>query len=511
MLKPYAIDSAKSSDVSTLATGASIALFGRLGGRGLAMLTMIIFARTLGPTLFGLFAISWALIRIVALITPLGLDKGVIRFGALSIERDEQDNLGQVIKWSFLLALCAGIVATAILVALAQFIEQAYDKPSLAQIIRLFAIVLPVISMLRVGAAATRMTQRTQFSVLAEDLVQPAMHLALFLGAFLLGWQLLGAIVTSILSFVIALLVILFFVFKLFPNISWLEMDRKYYHTVKSLLKYSLPITLAGSFALSITWIDQLFVGYYLPSSDAGIYQAALQISVLFALVMGSFTAIVAPMVASSHAKGDIGRLEEIYRVTTKWGAYINLPALLVIVFAAEEILTLLYGPSYASGWLALTILMAGQLVNVLTGTVAPLLTMTGHQYRWFFISGIAFFVNVILNIMFIPQWGLAGAAFGTAVATAILFSLALIQARRLLHIHVYDYRIVKSLLAAGVAAIIILLCQPFLQGNAFTTICAFTLIAYGVQTGMLLLFGLDAEDKQVINQLKSRMFMNRS
>lgn len=510
MLKSRALNSEKSSDVGILATGAGIALFGRLGGRALAMLTMIILARTLGPTLFGLFAIGWALIRIAAIITPLGLDKGVVRFGILSIQHDQQVNVSLVLRWSFLLALCAGVIVTALFMVTAQSIEQVYNKPGLADTIRMFAIVLPVMSVLQVGAAATRITQRMQFSVLAEDLIQPTVHLLLYLALFLLGWRLIGAITASITSFTVALLVVLFFVYKLFPNVKWLAISKDRNHLIKPLLKYSLPITLAGSFALSITWIDQLFIGYYLPSSSAGIYQAVLQMSVLFALVMGSFTAIVAPMVATLYAKGDTKRLEEIYRVTTKWNVYINLPALLVIMFAAEDALTVLYGSAYASGWLALTILMAGQLVNVLTGTVAPLLTMTGHQYRWFLVSGIAFAMNIVLNAILIPKWGLAGAAFGTSVATAILFTLALVQARRLLSIHVYDYRIVKCFVAAGISTLIILLCRPFMQTGAFVTLCVFAIIAYGVQGAMLMLFGLDAEDKQVLNQLISRVFVNK-
>jgi O-antigen/teichoic acid export membrane protein len=69
-------------DISTLASGAGITLFGKVSGRGIDALTEILLARWLGPTAFGLYAIGMTVLRIVGTIGAFGLNNGVIQFGA---------------------------------------------------------------------------------------------------------------------------------------------------------------------------------------------------------------------------------------------------------------------------------------------------------------------------------------------------------------------------------------------------------------------------------------------
>lgn len=69
---PIAADRAGSTaaDSATLASGAGLALVGRVSGRVLQVLTEIFLARVLGPAIFGLYAAGWTLLRIIGLIAP---------------------------------------------------------------------------------------------------------------------------------------------------------------------------------------------------------------------------------------------------------------------------------------------------------------------------------------------------------------------------------------------------------------------------------------------------------
>src|SRR2546429_4299282 len=79
-----AIDAAvsKQRDVNKLAAGAGIALGGRMLGRGLLLGVDVALARLLGPVQYGIYVIGWTISRLVQLLSPLGLNSGVIRFGA---------------------------------------------------------------------------------------------------------------------------------------------------------------------------------------------------------------------------------------------------------------------------------------------------------------------------------------------------------------------------------------------------------------------------------------------
>lgn len=71
------------------------------------------------------------------------------------------------------------------------------------------------------------------------------------------------------------------------------------------------------------------------------------------------------------------------------------------------------------NGHIALLILCAGQIVNVLCGSVGMVLLMTGHQQYSIFSVLIAVLLNAGLNLLLIPVYGLTGTAIATASSVA--------------------------------------------------------------------------------------------
>ena len=407
-------------DVTRLARGAGISVVGKLVGRGTHFVGQILLARFLGPAAFGLYALGWTILRISSLLIPLGLDKGIIHFGS-KFHRERPFLFNNVLRQSLLISLFSGFVWGSFVYVLAPWLASVvFKEPSLASILRLFAYAVPTVAVMKVCVAATQVSQRMKYSVLAEDLGQPIIGLLLFLLFWWAGWHLRGAVIATVLSFVAALLLAFLFVRHLF-TIRW-RRDGDDIFPARQLLAFSLPAAMTGVFINLIIWSDRLFIGYYLPAFDVGIYQAISQSSVLFVIILSGFNAIFAPMIADLYHKGEMARLEELFRVTTKWGLYVSLPLFLVICIAPRELLWVLFGEEYVVGVAPLLILSAGQLVNLGSGAVGYMLIMTGHQNRWFVSTIVAFVANFVLNAVLIPLWGNVGAATATAVATSALY-----------------------------------------------------------------------------------------
>lgn len=66
---------------------------------------------------------------------------------------------------------------------------------------------------------------------------------------------------------------------------------------------------------------------------------------------------------------------------------------------------------------LAFIVLSIGQLINVSFGPVGQLAIHTGHEKGTAVVIGVGAMINVILNVLLIPQWGMFGAAIATAVS----------------------------------------------------------------------------------------------
>ncbi len=498
-----------SGDVANLAKGAGITLFGRISGRGTHILGQVALARLLGPETFGLYAIGWTILRIAALVAPLGLEHGVIRYGSQQWHKDPSGLKG--VLWQSLgVALLSGLLFGGGLYVAAPWLAQVvFQKPGLLWAIRGFGIALIPATTLRVAAAATRISQRMQYSALAEEFTPPAAHLLLLvIIVYFLGWGLLGAVAAGVLSFALGLLLALYFIRGLFQEIF--ATRAKFVFGTAELLSFSLPASLAGIFTVLITWITRLMVGYFLPASEVGIYQAASQAAMLFAIILSAFNAIFTPMIASLYHDGYLQRLNELFKVSTKWGLYVSLPLVLVLTVAPKEVLTAVFGWQYQNGAFPMTILVAGQLINVGTGAVGFLLIMTGYQNRWLLLSAGLLIISVALNILLIPRWGLLGAALGTAGSVGGLFTLGLLQVRRSLGFWPYDRRYLKGALATALSLCALILFRGVISSASPLALCGLTITSLVVFGITLILLGLDAEDRLLARLLRERL-KNRS
>ena len=79
-----------------------------------------------------------------------------------------------------------------------------------------------------------------------------------------------------------------------------------------------------------------------------------------------------------------------------------------------------IFGPEFTEAHWALKILVIGQLVNALSGSVGNLLSMTGYQNQLMLVSGCTALINLVLNAIAIPLWGTVGAALTTALTLSI-------------------------------------------------------------------------------------------
>lgn len=483
-----------------LAAGTGIAVSGRLLGRGTRLLVDVALARLLGPKQFGLYAIGFTLTRIITLISPLGLNTGVIRFGSRYWKQDDASFKGVLIQSLVTTALSASVLGL-LCFWKAEWISQSFfHKPDLTPVLRWFALSFPLISVLTVAAASTRISQRMKFGIFAEDVSQPIVELALVLilvGLF--GGGLLGSMVARMGSLIFALILAFRYLVKLFGCLAAPDISPKF--PGRSLLAFSLPASLTGVLGVLTLWVNRLVVGHYCSPGEVGIYQAASYIPVSVAIVVNAVGAIFSPMTADLSQRSQLATMQELYKVSTKWTLYAVIPPILIMCFVPAQLLTVLFGAPYAGGAHALVIMAIGQLLNAASGCVGILLVMSGHQKITSALFTSLFAMNLLLSVLLIPRWGIVGAAWATACTDAGLWIPLLFVAWHTLKAQPYDRRYLKLLLATALACIAVIL--PIHGGTILVRLLVSSTLATAVFWGTLLFAGLDEEDHQFTNRLR--------
>ena len=197
--------------------------------------------------------------------------------------------------------------------------------------------------------------------------------------------------------------------------------------TTNELLKVSAPMMSAKYLTMIYTWLDILILAWYAKEAQVAIYRVATRLTSLATIPLISINSIAGPKFAEAFGKNDDKQLRNSVRQTTRLVFWSCMPILAIfLIFPKFSMWT--FGKDFtgSEAVLVFVIVTLGQAANVLTGPVTVLLNMTGRQKITMYYALATVVIDVTLNLILIPIYGIVGAAIATSVARTVLnFGLA--------------------------------------------------------------------------------------
>jgi O-antigen/teichoic acid export membrane protein len=490
-------------DVSTLARGSGITFFG--GGFSLAVgaLAQLLVARLLGPQKLGIYSLGRAITRIGNQVAPLGLNSAVVYYAARHWKTDPA-KLRDVLVQSIAATLVSGSIFMVVLYLSAPWIAlRVFGDPTLVRALRMLSPAIAIYPTLRVAKQATGVSFRMQYRVYT-DLISSVAFIAIFLGLFMVGGAMRAAVLAYVGSAALALVVACYFLQRLFADAF---SDRtKPQFILPALFAYALPAFLSILFTAPLESSDRLIIGYFFSPSQVGLYQAASQAAVGVGVGLLAVGAVAAPMIANLHGRGEMDRLSELFRVSTKWVFYFGLAAFLLIASESHAVMSMLYGRRFREGSVALLILAFGRLIDSAAGSARAMLLLTGHQNRLLRITSFTLALQIVLSVILTPRFGIAGAASARVLATLAVAVISLSAVKSSLGLWPYDRRYLKGLLAAAVTGVVLLLSHQIRLPSALLRVALAGIVSAGTFSAMLMITGLDEEDWHVFGMVQRRL-----
>jgi O-antigen/teichoic acid export membrane protein len=414
------IISSKPGDIHLreLVSGGSLALFYKLMGGFFGYLFLFMISRGLGADSVGKIILSLTILNIVHVLGKLGCDRALVRFVAQHSSVNKAESIRYVYFKILKLCLISGIIAsTAVYVFSPQIANHIFNKPDLDLTIRIGAFgILPMILMF-INSECLRGLKNITASSLIENVLPLFFSLVLTGLLFLFSFDANFALICYIAGLFIACAVSFRVWFQdsgIGSAVSRGEM------TLAAILSISLPMLLSNSMNLTMRWMDTIMLGVFRTEHEVAVYTVALKVAGVTSMILMAINAIATPKFAELYWKNDLQGLRRIVRQSTKIVFWVSLPVLLVIVVFSSFILTF-FGKEFTEGCFALLVLACGQFINASSGSVASLLQMTERHKAFQNIMIVGTLLNVILNLLLIPRYGINGAAVATA--TSVVFS----------------------------------------------------------------------------------------
>ncbi|BBO68080.1 polysaccharide biosynthesis protein [Desulfosarcina alkanivorans] len=494
-------------DSGTILKIAKNSFFG-LGGNVVTVLLRlaisIIIVRSFGADIYGTYILSMTILEVTRMMALIGMENSVVKFVAEFKALDDIPRLKGFIYSSMGISFIFSILLSLSLFLFSSLIvEKVFPIGGNVVMIKIMAASIPVSVVGRLCLSSLQGMKHVKYKIFVFKILIPTARLAMVIVTIHAGYLMAGIAWSYVLSEVAGLIYSIYVLVKNMP-----EIIQKTYTVfeVRKLVSFSTPMLFSGLFNTIIGKADVLLLAHYLPASMVGIYGLAQRLTPFIAFPLDSFNRIFAPIIADLFARRKNIELGIQFKMVTKWILTASLPIFCLLTYFSKEILAIM-GPNFIFGSQAMIILCVSQLANSATGSVGYMLVMTGRPKANLWNSGIMCIINIILNILLIPSFGIVGAAFATAFAVIAVQLLRLGEVWYFLKMHPYRNDIWKPVLSCLVSFLVIHSSDLiFVDINEIARIMMFSIVFLASYTGLLFLFKLSYEDRVTLYAIKKKL-----
>lgn len=507
---------AKNPMLLIAAQGSVLTLTGTIAGKCLSFLLRFIVIRLLGAKWFGYYAIAMALVEFARIVASIGLPRGGMRFLAMALASDEKEKLPQVITTALVIPCLLSILCSLLLFLSADIVANFwFHDQHIANILRLFSVTVPFAALLKVGCELSRGFLTTRYAVLVENFLVPVAQLCLFVILYFLRHDFNALIYGTVLSYGFGCISMLFFLSRqlrklmgyellMRPRWQWLFDKGK----GMELIRYSFPLFLSGVTVILMNYIDIFMIGRFVGAEDVGVYVAASMVAnfISSSLVI-PVNSIFVPLVAARHGCKDIAAISHLYVATTRWLFIFSVPLIACVILGRKNIMWIFGAGFVDDGAMVLLILAIGHLVNCLAGGVGHILSMTGHPQKELIINIFVVILNIVLNLVLIPQYGILGAAVATSAAMVLVNVLRMIVVYMLFKMQPFAGKLVVIFIVGFFLISGNILFQEFVgwDYDLFSSLATCIVV-----TTIIVVRGLEFEDKELLREICKRAFPPR-
>ena len=387
-------------------------------GQALAMLCGLVthayLARVLGPGNYGILGFAVSVVSYFGILASLGTDM----WGARTIARQDLE-ISTVTADIVSLRFALSLVSLVLLVVLISVWRESSTVNSviLIQAASLFIAALTLDFCFQ-GLERLDVAARRQMISAVTALV-----------GILVFMQYGGSVVTAVIVFQAAAFVAALYAVVIFRRTVAVLPLRINVTAWKKILRASMPFAVTGVVNAIYFSIDVVIIGLVLSKEDVGLYVAAGRVLTLGLSVAGIFTSAFMPVLSRLVAESDSRREASLHLAQSVLftGGLIASGGFLL----APEIIHLLFGAGFAGAEQALRLLMIN-LAAAHVLVVYHLQLMTWNHERAQMVVMIAgAIMNLVLNLIFIPRFGIEAAAATTLASTLFVIVLAYIVLAR--------------------------------------------------------------------------------
>jgi O-antigen/teichoic acid export membrane protein len=391
----------------------------------------------LGETAFGLFSLAWVVIGYLTFL-DIGVNRAATKFVSEHLAGEDDQAVRSVVRTAFIANLSLGLLGGLLVVLLSPYLIHSVFKVSSAMEnqarLTFYAVGVAVPVLLVQGILRAILSSYQRFGWINS--VNAAATTAQWVGAVLLAWRGFGlawVVGITVVARMLATIVYGLVLSRMLPRFH--QHSTTGLGTIFKLLRFGSWVTVSQLISPVLVYLDRMLIASFVSLGAVTLYTVPYELMTRLRLIPSSMMSTLYPAFSERGLEGQQAHLQHLYERTVRYLLLILLPGITFLVLLGSDVLTIWMGTGFAQQTVAvLEILALGALANGMAYVPYNMLQAVGRPDLTgkFHLLELPFYVA--LCFVFVPRWGIAGAALASTLRFALDAGLLFWAVRKYCH-----------------------------------------------------------------------------
>lgn len=389
------------------------------------LLLRIVLGRELGPSGLGLYTLVFTVYMFGMQFAAFGIGAALTKYVAQY--RDNKIKVQEFVTSGVLGSLFSGSLIGILLYLLSSAISiRFFHIPEMIDFLKVTAFCFPFIAMNKaVIGTLNGMRKMKLFAVM--NIVQ---NVAVLVITVILVHQLEMGVRGAIFGFIVPTILIglisLTFIKDYFTTSS-----KRFCVVLKEISWFGFYVVLANSIGIVNTQVDSLLIGRLLSEKEVGYYAVAIMFMQGIELLPQAMQRVTTPIIAMNYGKNELDKIRLIIsNILTRVSIILLCISVLLAIFG-KFLISIMFTEEFLPSYIPMLVLLIGYTIYAAFVSIGGCLASIDKVQIVFRIGILCAMINILLNILLIPMFGLVGAASATSISLIFTTSVNLYFVRR--------------------------------------------------------------------------------
>ncbi len=380
--------------------------------------TIFLFPPILGKTYYGLSNYILSCANVIMPLFAIGMQNTLVKFySQCKTEQEENQFLSFTVVFPLLLSIPLVLIGLFFYDDISFFITK--KNPIVKEFVYLIPFIGICMAYFEIFYAWARVHMHSVFGNFMKEFGLRLFSLIALIGIYYHWITVVDFIYLTAGIYFIAFLLTMLYAFKIKKPVFQFSIP----HNIKAILEYTFYIILSGSVANLLLDGDKIMLNQYMDIGNIAYYSVATYIALVISVPSRAMHQIVYPITAKLMHENKHDELNELYKKTS-----VNLQLVggfvMLCIFVNINQLYEMLPKEYSGGIWIVFMIGLSKYFDLILGNNNAIIFNSKYYRMVLFLGLMLVFFTIVLNMIFIPLYGITGSAFATLLSIT-LYSLA--------------------------------------------------------------------------------------